>query len=106
MRVFEGMRFTFHHFLTSLIGWVRMVYVIANGHIGYSVMYLIILGGFGVQSGPHRSLLFIPVHYLLPQVGWMKLNTDSMAQGASSKAVDEGVFEFTGRLSLELIVLM
>ena len=59
-----------------------MVYVITKGHIGYSAMDLTILCNLGVQSKLRHVPLFIPVHWLPPQVGWMKLNTDGIAQGA------------------------
>ena len=92
MQVFEERRFTFHHFHTSLTGWLRRVYVIAKGHIGSSAMDLTIFRGLSVQSRPRRAPLFIPVHWLPPQVGWVKLNTDGMAQGAPGRAAARGVF--------------
>ena len=95
MLVFQDRRFTFHHFLTSLTGWLRMISVIANGHIGHSVTNLSILRGLGVQGRSRRAPLFILVHWLPPQVGWVKLNTDGMAQGTPGRAAAGGVLEIT-----------
>ena len=92
MLVFQDRRFTFHHFLTSLTGWLRMVSVLAKGHVGHSVMDITILRGLGVQSRPRRAPLCIPVHWLPPQVGWVKLNTDGMAHGSPGRAASGGVF--------------
>ena len=69
-----------------------MVSVISKGHTGYSAMDLTILRGLGVPSRPRRAPLFIPVHWLPPQVGWVKLNTEGMAQGAPGRAAAGGVF--------------
>ena len=41
MGVFQEHQFTFHHYLTSLTGWLRMVSVIAKGHIGYAASDLL-----------------------------------------------------------------
>ena len=61
MRVFQEWQFTFQHFLTSLTRWLRIVSVIAKGHIGHSVMDLTILRGLSVQGKPRCAPLFIPI---------------------------------------------
>ena len=69
-----------------------MVYVIAKGYIGYTVLDFYILQGLCLQCRPRRAPLFIPVHWLPPQIGWVKLNTNGMAQGAPGRAAARGVF--------------
>ena len=51
MRLFQERQFTFRHFFTSFTGRLRMVSIIAKGHIGHSVMNLTILRGLGVLAG-------------------------------------------------------
>lgn len=61
-----------------------------------------------VQGRPRRAPLFILVHWLPPHVGWIKLNTDDMAQGALVR-YDWGVFcdhGGGGGLSFDYIVLI
>lgn len=62
MSVLKDQQFTFHHFLTSLTGWLRMVLVIAKVHIGYAASDFSILRGLGVQGRPRCAFLFIPVY--------------------------------------------
>ena len=92
MQVFQERQFTFHHYLTSLMGWLRMVSVIAKNHICYDVLDIFILRDLGVQSRPCRAPLSIHVHWLPSQIGWVKLNTDGMAQGALGRTAAGGVF--------------
>lgn len=55
-----------------------------------------------VQGILRRISLTILNHWLFPQVGWVKLNSDSMAQGVPSKTTARGVFKITRNLSLGL----
>lgn len=56
-----------------------MVLIVNKGHIGHSTTDLSILRGLDYGK-PRHSPLFILVHWLLPQVGWVKLNSDGMAR--------------------------
>lgn len=68
-----------------------MVLIVNKGHIGHLTTNLSILRGLDYGK-PRRSPVFILVHWLLPQVGWVKLNSDGMAQGPPSRATTEGIF--------------
>ena len=56
LQVFQEKQFTFHHYLTSLIGWLCMVSIIAKSHIGYATSDLSILRGLGVQGRPRLAV--------------------------------------------------
>lgn len=45
-----------------------------------------------MQGRSCRSPLTIPIHWDPPQVGWVKFNSDNMAQGAPSRAEAGGHF--------------
>ena len=74
-----------------------MLSIIATGHMGHSATNLSNLLDLGVQGRTPRTPLTVPVHWIPPQVGWMKLNSDGVALGAPSKVAVGGVFpDYTG----------
>ena len=108
MWVFQERQFTSHHYLTSLMGWLRMVLVIVKSYIGYATSDLSTLRGLiGVQGRSRRASLFIQIHWLPPHIGWVKLNTNGIAQDVLSRAAAGGVFiDHMGLLSVHIVLML
>ena len=50
------------------MGWLRMISILAKNYIGHVASDLSILRDLGVQGRPRRTLLFILVYWLPPQI--------------------------------------
>lgn len=90
--VYEERQFTFHHYLTSLTGWLQIIFTITTGHTGHFVVDISMFRGLGVQDRSRCAPFTISINWLLHQVRWVKLNSDGIAQSALSRVVVRGVY--------------